>query len=368
MVTKSRVWIEIDIKAIQYNFLRIAKTVKPAKIMAVLKANAYGLGIDPIARALIKAGAFRIGVAELKEAIQIVNTLPVPIQILGSIMKCEIPDIVKAGIICPITDYKTAKIISLEACKQNKKVTCHLLIDTGMGRLGIPYMIALKEIKKILTLPHIYFEGIYSHFPNANNPYHPKTKEQLSIFKELLNNLSDYTFPLIHIANSDAINNFSNSYFNMVRTGINLYGVFDLQGRRTYNLKPTISLKTKLIAKRKLPAGYTIGYGCTYTLFHDTIVGTIPAGYADGIPMSSSNSAQVLIAGKECPIIGRVSMDYITIDLNGSPNAKLGDTVTIIGNSGKKENTVEDWAKIKQSHPYDIICSLGNRVERLYKR
>jgi len=259
------------------------------------------------------------------------------------------------------------KRISNEACKQKKKVTCHILIDTGMGRLGIPYPNALNEVKKIITLPNLYLEGIYSHFPNANNQHHPKTKEQLSIFKNLLHDISDYSFTLIHIANSDAINNFNNSYFNMVRTGINLYGVFDLQGRRTYNLKPTISLKTRLIAKRMLPAGYTIGYGCTYTLFHDTIVGTIPAGYADGIPVSSSNSARVLVSGKECPIIGRVSMDYITIDLSSAPQAKLGEIVTIIGNSGKKEITVEDWAKIKQSHPYDVICSLGNRVERIYK-
>ena len=366
MEIKSRVWVEINLEAIQKNFRRIAKTVSPAKVMAVLKANAYGLGIEEIAQSLIKPGVFRIGVAELKEALQINRKIPVPVQILGSTLKYEIPEIVQENIICPIPDFKIAKLLSQEAQKQKKKVTSHVLIDTGMGRLGIPYFQAAAEIKKISRLPNIYLEGIYSHFANANNPSHPKTIEQLSRFSEVLSSLHKISFPVVHIANSDAINNFNSSFFTMVRTGINLYGVFDLHGRRSYNLKPTIALKTRLIAKRILPAGYTIGYGCTHTLFRDTVVGTIPAGYADGIPMSASNSARILIAGRECPIIGRISMDYTTIDLSCHPRAQLGDIVTIIGKSGNKEITVEDWANNKQSHPYDIICSLGNRVERVY--
>ncbi len=363
----TRVWVEIDLKAIKQNFTRIAGTVKPANVMAVLKANAYGLGIIPITKALISAGAFRIGVAGLKEALHISQKLHFPVQILGSMLKSEIPEAVKTGIICPVTDYNMARTISKEAVHQKKKVKVHFLIDTGMGRLGIPCNFALNEIRRSATLSNLQFEGIYSHLPNANNLKHPKTKEQLRLFKKLIKELSDFNFPLIHIANSDAINNFKASYFNMVRTGINLYGVFDLLGRRTYKLKPTLAFKTRLIAKRKLPSGSTISYGCTHTLFRETLVGTIPAGYADGIPMSASNSARVLISGRECPIIGNVSMDYTTIDLTNHPKVRLGDIVTIIGKSGNKEITVEDWAKNKQSHPYDIICSFGDRVERVYK-
>jgi alanine racemase len=369
MQTKNstRVWVEIDLKAIRQNFNRISRTVRPAKVMAVLKANAYGLGILPIAQALVEAGVFRLGVAGLREALLISRKLRIPVQILGSMLKSEIPEAVKRGIICPVTDYNMARLLSREAVKQRKKVTVHFLIDTGMGRLGMPHFSAVKEIRRAASIPSLQVEGIYSHFPNANNPKHPKTKEQLVLFKKLLKELSDFEFPLVHIANSDAINNFRTSYFNMVRTGINLYGVFDLLGRRTYNLKPTLAFRTRLIAKRKLPPGSTISYGCTHTLFRETLVGTIPAGYADGIPMSASNSARVLISGRECPIIGRISMDYTTIDLTNHPTARLGDIVTIIGKSGKKEITVEDWAKNKQSHPYDIICSFGNRVERVYK-
>jgi alanine racemase len=366
-ISHSRVRLEVDLKAVRQNFSRIARAVRPAKVMVVLKANAYGLGIDPIAETLCRAGAFRIGVAEIKEAASVVKKLKIPVQILGSLLKSEIPEAVHSGLICPITDYETAQQLSKEAVRQGKRISVHFLIDTGMGRLGIPWFTAAEVIRKSALLPNLRFEGIYTHFANANNPSHPKTREQLSLFNGLLQELSEFNFPLIHAANSDAINNFPPAYFSMVRTGINLYGVFDLQGRRAYNLKPTLALKTRLIAKRELPAGSTIGYGCTYTLFRNTLVGTIPAGYADGIPMSASNSAQVLIGSRECPIIGRVSMDYTTVDLSSHPKARLGDTVTIFGRSGSKEITVEDWAKNKQSHPYDIICSLGNRVERIYK-
>jgi len=362
----SRIWLEVNLKAIQDNFKQIAKTVHPAKVMVVLKANAYGLGILPIAKALKEAGAFRIGVAEINEVFPIVENLNIPVQILGSLFPEEIPEAVRLNVICPVSDYESAQALSREAQRQNKKVRIHFLIDTGMGRLGIPHFSTMELIEKSIHLPNLIIEGIYSHFSNANNPGHPHTQKQLSLFNSILRSVSRLEFPIVHMANSDAINNFQSSYFNMVRTGINLYGVFDLEGRRAYHLKPTLSLKTRLIACRQLPAGYNIGYGCTHTLGQSTIVGTIPAGYADGIPMAAGNSARVIIGRQECPIIGRVSMDYVTVDLTQHPSARPGDLVTIFGRSGDQEITVEDWALIKQSHPYDIICSLGNRVERRY--
>jgi alanine racemase len=168
------------------------------------------------------------------------------------------------------------------------------------------------------------------------------------------------------MANSDGINNFPDSYFNLVRTGINLYGVFDLPGFRVYRLAPCLSLKSRLIARRRLPAGTTIGYGCTHVLSRNAWVGTVPAGYADGVPLAASNSGFVLIRGRACPIIGRISMDYLTVDLAPCPSARVGDAVVLVGKSGTRAVTIEDWARLKHTHPYDIICSLGKRVERLY--
>lgn len=341
--------------------------------MAVLKADAYGLGALPVAEALVAAGADRIGVAELKEAAQLVPLVRragVPVQIVGGILPSEIPTAVRLGVVCPVPDLETARALSRESCsRRGRKVKIHIKVDTGMGRLGLPHFRALKDVETLLRLPGLEVEGIYSHFSNANNPKHGKTREQLNLFRTLLAALEakGHVFPLVHMANSDGINNFPSAYFNMVRTGINLYGVFDLEGLQRYRLTPSLALRTTLLARRKLPAGYTIGYGCTHTLFRDTWVGTIPAGYADGIPLAASNSGQVLIRGKACDIIGRVSMDYVTVDLTPCPKARVGDEVVLVGRSGRQEITIEDWARIKQTHPYDIICSLGKRVARVYR-
>ena len=364
----SRIWLEIQLGAIRRNFQRIQKTVRPAVVMAVLKADAYGLGAIPIAEALAEAGAARFGVAGLREAVTLRRRFSLPVQILSGLLESEIPECVKRGIICPVPDLRTAQLLSKEAVRQRRKVTVHIKVDTGMGRLGIPHFDARKTIERILKLPGLEFEGIFSHFANANHPQLVKTREQIALFENLLRDLEakGCLFPMVHLANSDGINNFPESYFNMVRTGINLYGVFDLLGFRAYRLSPSLSLKSELMERRLLPAGFTIGYGGTHTLSCDTWVGTIPAGYADGVPLAASNSGHVLIRGKACPIIGRVSMDYLTVDLTPCPKARVGDVVVFVGKSGKREITIEDWARIKQTHPYDIICSLGPRVERVY--
>ena len=369
---RARVWLEIRLDAIRKNFLRIQRTVRPAAVMAVLKADAYGLGAMPLADMLVAAGVDRLGVAELKEAVALKKRFKVPVHILSGLLEREIPDCVKHGIICPVSDEAIAVLLSKEAVKQRKTVTIHLKVDTGMGRLGIPHAEAVAAVVRIAKLPGLKLEGICSHFANANQPKHGKSREQISIFRAIVTDLEnrEIRFPLVHMANSDGINNFPEATFNMVRTGINLYGVFDLQGIRAYNLLPSLTLKSTLLQRRLLPAGSTIGYGGTHILFRDTWVGTIPAGYADGVPLAASNSGRVLIRGKECPLIGRVSMDYITVDLSACPAARVGDEVVLVGKSGTgrnaKEFTIEDWAKIKQTHPYDIICSLGPRVERVY--
>jgi alanine racemase len=368
-VPTSRVRLEIRLEAIRQNFSRIAKSVKPAQVMAVLKADAYGLGMLPVAAMLAKAGADRFGVAEATEAVTLKKKFPrMPVHILSGMLEREIADSVRHRIVCPVSDEAIARALSREAVRQRKTVTVHIKVDTGMGRLGLPHPEAFSAIRRIAKLPSLKLEGISSHFASANLPRNGQSKEQIRIFKTLVDDLAKIGihFDLVHMANSDGINNFPEAWFNLVRTGINLYGVFDLQGIRSYKLVPSLTLKSTLLQKRLLPAGSTIGYGGTHTLFRDTWVGTIPAGYADGIPLAASNSGRVLIRGKECPLIGRVSMDYITVDLTECPAAKVGDDVVLVGKSGRKEFTIEDWARIKQTHPYDIICSLGKRVERIY--
>jgi alanine racemase len=370
--TRARVWLEIDLGTLAANYRRIAAAVAPADVMGVLKANAYGLGMAPIAAALARAGAARFGVAEPNEALALVALgLGPPVQILGSVLPEEIPEAAAAGVILPVTDWETARLLDDAGARLGRRVRAHVKIDTGMGRLGILVSDARALVPRIVRLPHLACEGIYSHFPAAYRAGAGYTGRQIDDFLSLLDDLAaqGISFAWRHMANSDAINNVPRAVrppFNLVRTGINLHGAFDIEGRRTLDLRPVLSLRTRLTAVRRLPVGMSIGYGCTYTLPRETTVGTVSAGYADGLPLALSNRGHVLIRGRPCPVLGRVSMDYTTVSLEQVPDAAVGDEVICLGGEGPQAVTVEDWANLKATHPYEIICSFGNRVERRY--
>lgn len=369
---RSRVWLEIDLGTLERNFRRIAEAVAPAKVLAVLKANAYGLGVAKIAERLDRAGAAGFCVAELKEALPLVK-FGKPVQILGGVFDYEIPDAVANGLVLGITDWETAEKISRESVRQGRITECHFKLDTGMGRLGILSDEAPELIPRVMTLPNLNCCGIYSHFPIAYRQEDPFTRLQRERFLGVLDKMRKLgiEFSKIHIANSDAINNCEFTHhdpFNYVRSGINLHGSFDNEGQRRLNLESVLSLKTRLVAVRRLPAGYTIGYGRTFRLVRDMLVGTIAAGYADGLPLNLSNRGYVVIKDRLCPILGRLSMDYTTVSLESFREGEVtkGDEVICLGGSGPNAVTVENWAQIKGTHPYDVICSIGNRVERIY--
>ena len=367
---RGRVWLEIDLAILKDNYRKIKETVDPCEVMAVLKANAYGLGVERVAKALAESGVKHFGVAELNEALALARN-GLRTQIIGSVLPEEVPSAVDAGIVLPVTDYEIAAMISAAAVRMNKKAECHIKVDTGMGRLGILADQAVEEVKKIAALPGLDLGGIYSHFPIAYLAGGDFTQSQVSRFLRILDELKSVgiNFRWLHIANSDAINNVPVTClkpFNLVRSGINLYGTFDLVGKHILKLRSILTLKTQLAAIRQLPAGMAIGYGQTYRLHCDTRVGTVSAGYADGLPLALSNRGYVLIHGKPCPILGRLSMDYTTVSLESVPEAKRGDEVVCLGGEGVNAIGVEDWATLKGTHPYDIICSFGSRVKRVY--
>lgn len=369
-ITGSRVWLEIDLDKLRCNLHRIRGAVAPCGVIAVLKADAYGLGVVPIAETLASAGVDGFAVAEPDEALQLTR-LGKPVQILGGMLEHELPATVAAGIIHPIVSLDLARRISAEATRQGRVVECHCLVDTGMGRLGILAEEATRVIGEVAGLPGLDCRGIYSHFPVAYRAGEEFTMLQLERFKRIVSGLSEkgIEFDKIHIANSDAVNNFPGTCrppFTHVRTGINLHGSFDAEGHRALNLESILTLKARLVQIRVLPAGMKLGYGLTHTLTTETRVGTIAAGYADGLPMALSNRGYVLVRGRFCPILGRVSMDYITVSLEPVPDAREGDIVVCLGGSGVEAITVDSWAELKGTHPYDIVCSFGSRVERKY--
>ena len=369
-----RVVVEIDLGALVRNYRRIVSHVKPMQVLCVLKANAYGLGVGAYAKALAKAGCRQFGVAEPYEALELKRLVKgVEVQILSSVLPDEIPAMVKAGIILPIIDLEEAKLISAAAVKAKKTAKVHFKLDTGMGRLGILAKDAMTVIREVKKLPNLDCEGIFSHCPMAYAPKDPFTNRQIARFKAIVSEAAKegFTFKKVHIAASDAINNFpltAKAPFTMVRTGINLHGSFDPLGRKALKVEPVLSLKTRVAQVRELPAGTTLGYGRTWCLNQPTKVATISAGYADGLPLALTNRGFVFIGGKRCPIIGRISMDYTTVDVSGVRNVRAGDEVICFGGCGNDTITPDDWAALKGTHAYDIICSLGNRVERVVKQ
>ena len=374
---KRRVVVEIDLKALVRNYRKIAAHVKPAKVLCVLKANAYGLGVGAYAKALHEAGCTMFGVAEPFEARELQLALKdakgCEVQILSSILPDEIDEMVRHDVILPIIDVATAKLISAAAVKHKKMAKVHFKLDTGMGRLGILAKDALEVMREVKKLPNLDCEGAFSHFPMAYDPKDPFTKRQIALFKSIVDAAAKegMRFRKVHIAASDAINNFPETAkkpFTIVRTGINLHGSFDPNGRKALKVEPVLTLKTRVAQVRELPAGTTLGYGRTWCLNAPTRVATISAGYADGLPLALTNRGFVFIGGRRCKIIGRISMDYTTVDVSDVKGVKPGDEVICFGTCGRDSITPDDWAALKGTHAYDIICSLGNRVQRKVKK
>ncbi|MCH2204631.1 MAG: alanine racemase [Lentisphaerales bacterium] len=356
--------LEIRLDLIQQNYQNILNHVSPLQVMCILKANAYGLGALSVARALVEKGVKRIGVADVNEALEL-KDLGVEVQLIGDLVDHEIEAVVSEGFIAPITSYEHALKLNCEAEKQNRIVDAQFLIDSGMGRLGIPLEIAYDEILKCKGLGSLNLSGMYSHFPVAYGDQKfsgRQVDEVLGLVERL--RASGLEFSELHMANSDGIHNVVSSRmqpFNMVRTGINLYGYYDLEGDKQFPLQQVLKLKSKLISVRELPAGTTVGYGRTFTLLGNMKVGTVAIGYADGMPISLSNNGFLLVNGVKCPIVGRVSMDYTTIDVS-HVEATSGDDLICLGDG----LDVSEWAKQASTINYDIICSIGARVKRVY--
>ncbi|MFU8780230.1 MAG: alanine racemase [Kiritimatiellia bacterium] len=372
-VACSRVWLDVDLGALVSNYRKIVAAVAPCEVVAVLKANAYGLGVSEVATALSGEGCRYFGVADLREALLLVRRPGIRVQVLGALLPAEIPEAAAAGVILPCGDLGTARLIREAGKRLGRPVPAHFLVDSGMGRLGVPVGEAEALIRQVFDWDEVQWEGLYSHFPVAYRTGSAYTLGQIAAVRKLLDNLAvdGIDFAWRHIANSDAVNNFAISYaapFNAVRTGINLYGSFDPEGSRVLALDHVISLKTRLVAVRELAEGASIGYGCTYRLPKRMRVGTVPIGYADGVPMALSNRGHVLVRGVPCHVLGRVSMDYTTIALDTVPDAACGDEVVCLGGSGPAAITPEHWATLKGTHAYDILCSIGPRVERRYFR
>ena len=358
-------YVNIDLDAISHNFQVIAEKAG-VPVMAVVKADAYGHGAVPVARHLEAQCAF-FGVSSLSEALELRHAgIKKPILILGHSQVSTYPDLVRYDIRPAIFSLEDAKALSLEAQKQNKTVPFHFVVDTGMSRIGFqPTEETAAICAQIASLPNLEAEGIFSHFATADEENLEKAKAQADRFDAFCDMLKALGAApkLRHLDNSAGLMNFDRHY-DMVRAGIVLYGLYPSADvpKEALPLKPAMSWHSRIACLKWLPAGREISYGGTYITEKDTRIATIPVGYADGYRRNLSGKFYVLIRGKKAPILGRVCMDQMMVDVTDIPDVQPGDDVVLMGDG----ISAEDLAEAGASFNYELVCSISRRVPRQY--
>lgn len=361
--------LDIDLDVLLENYEKIRRRVAPAKVMAVLKANAYGHGLIACARHLEQAGADAFGVALLEEGIALRRAgIQTPILVFGGIVGGQIKHFLDYNLDLTASSISKLEAIEAEAKARGKRARAHLKIDTGMERIGVHHYSAAGLFRRAQSCEHCDVVGIFSHFATAAESDLSFAAEQLHRFNTVCQQWTLPGMPVRHIANSGAILQLPGSYLDMVRAGICLYGVYPerpLAGR--LELRPVMSLKSEVVYFKVVKAGSGISYGHTWRAETDTRVVTIPIGYGDGYPRALSNTGRVLIRGLSYPIVGRVCMDQIMVNI-GLGEAYNGDEVVLIGQQGPSSITVEELAERAGMIPYELLTALNLRVPRRYHR
>ena len=362
--------IKIDLDAILENFRAIRAHAK-AEVMAVIKANAYGHGAIPVAQLLEKECAF-FGVSSVAEALELRRAgIQKPILILGATDPNAFDVLVKEDIRPTIFTYQQAQKLSDEAQKQGKTAFFHIAVDTGMSRIGLQVTEQSADIcAEIAKLPGITAEGLFSHFATADEKDQTKTQKQAQLFADFDRMLKarGVEIKLRHLDNSAGVLGYG-SHYEMVRTGIILYGLYPDAGMdKTIALKPAMSWHSWVAHVKPLEPGRQISYGGTFTVEKPMLVATVPVGYADGYRRNLSGRFYVLIRGQRAPILGRVCMDQFMVDVTDIPEVVEGDEVVLLGTSGAETITAEALAAAAGSFNYEQLCDISYRVSREYCR
>jgi alanine racemase len=364
---------EIDLDAIAFNLRQIRKLVGPkVKICPAVKADGYGHGAVEVSNAVLDAGAEMLGVATIEEAIELREAgIRAPILLLQCVFAHQIPEIVEHGLSTMICDRSFARELSRAASAAGKQVRVHIKVDTGMGRVGVQQEETVDFARELARMPVLEIEGIFTHFSSADEQDLSFTYQQIREFDDVTRAVeaAGVRIPLRHAANSAAILNVPESYFDMVRPGIMLYGLYDSEFVcRDVELQQSMTLKTKIIFVKELPPGRTVSYGRTFQAERPTVAATLPIGYADGYNRLLSNRAPAVVRGKRVPVIGRVCMDQTMLDVTDVPDVLVGDEVVLYGSQGGEHISIEEIARLLGTISNEVICAVGKRVARVYVR
>jgi len=361
---------EIDLAAIRHNIRRSRAVVGPAaKLVAVVKANAYGHGAVKVSRAALEAGADCLAVAIPEEGAELRSAgLAVPIFVLGLTLPEQAKLLVDYHLIAAVATKEGIRALSQAAKDQGRRCRVMLKVDTGMGRIGIPPIQTEEFRQYIQANPGVELVGVFTHLATADAADKTYANRQLDVFRAALKMLeAKVKLTYISAANSAATIDLPAGLFNTVRPGIVIYGLppsGEMLG--SLDLRPAMRLKTRIAYIKEVPAGTAVSYGCTFTTDRPTFLATLPVGYADGYSRHLSNKASVLIGGKRRPVAGRVCMDQIVVDLGPAGDAALGDEAVLFGRQGQEEVTLTELADLAGTINYELACAVSARVPRVY--
>jgi len=366
-------WAEISLDAIEHNtrwFL--GQLAGSTRMMAVVKADGYGHGAVEVARAAIGAGAGMLGVAFLDEAVQLrEDGITSPILLLGYTPPQSVEAAIRHNVTLTVFTDDVIKEIIECAERLKRQARIHLKIDTGMSRVGVTSEEeALSLAMKAKASSYVVVEGIFTHFADADNEDATFTELQFERFMQVIRSLDEQgiTFPIRHCCNSAGTLRYPHMHIDMVRVGISLYGLSPSPAMsvRVKPLRQAMQFRTRVAALKRLSPNTPIGYGCTYTTERDSLIATIPVGYADGLPRLLSNRGCALIRGRKVPLVGNVCMDQVMLDVTDVPDIEPGEEVVLFGQSAGKVLSADDLAALTGTIGYEIVCQVGKRVPRLY--
>ena len=379
-------WAEVDLTAYAHNIKELRRIAdRDARVMAVVKANGYGHGAAQVGRVALVNGAEYLGVARLDEAVQLRKAgLDAPILIFGYTSPVLAETLIKYNLTPTVYSIEAADRLSEVAGRRGQKLNVHIKVDSGMGRLGLvlneaaasspsvqQYPDPVQEVLSISRLPGLAVEGIFTHFATADSADKSYARQQLEKFLEFADRLrrDGLEPPIMHAANSGALIDMPESHLDMVRPGIATYGLYPSEEVNKTNLplKPVMTLKTRIIHIKQVPAGFNVSYGITYQTPKPTTIATVPVGYADGFNRLLSNRGHMLVHGQKAPIIGRVCMDLTMLDVGRIPGIEIEDEVIVFGGQKSRAITADKIAADLNTINYEIVSTLTARVARVYR-
>lgn len=367
------VWVETDLQAVARNIREIRKvTAATAKVMAVVKANAYGHGAVEVSRATLANGADWLGVARVVEGVELREAgIEAPVLILGYTTPEQYGEVVRNRLTQAVYTREMGFALAEAAAREGSKARVHIKVDTGMGRIGwVDVSRVVQDALELARNPNLVIDGIFTHFAASDTADKRYTLQQFEKFMGIIDMLrqNGLEFPLRHAANSAAIMELPETHLDLVRAGIIVYGLYpsDEVDHSRIRLSPVMSLKARVAYIKVVPAGFKVSYGCTYETERDTLIATIPLGYADGYSRLLSSKGEVLINGRRAPVVGRVCMDQIMVDAGAIPGVKMGDEAVIIGRQGDVEVSADEIAAKLGTINYEVTCMVNHRVPRIY--